>query len=108
MISSPTEDVTDEVILPCTTGYPRIAHALLTLLKPGDLLRVSGVLTLPDGAEGLVRPAVDTLEVLATLVVLGDMVLGRYGPSSRCSTPTPSPSSPRTALGSAWPRAPTS
>ncbi|MFF8960783.1 hypothetical protein [Streptomyces sp. NPDC014894] len=66
--------------MPCTTGDPRLAHALLTDIQPGDLLRVSGFLTLPDSADGAVRLSVDALEVLATVPLLGSTVLDRYGP----------------------------
>ncbi|WP_371592060.1 hypothetical protein [Streptomyces virginiae] len=34
-------------------------------LHPGDLLRVSGILALPDGTPGTARLAVDAIEVLA-------------------------------------------
>ncbi|TVL88510.1 hypothetical protein CD790_30915 [Streptomyces sp. SAJ15] len=80
LVSSPTDDPVDEAILPCTTGDPRIVHALLTELRSGDLLHVSGILTLPGSADGGVRLSVDALEVLATAPVRGGTVLDRFGP----------------------------
>ncbi|AXK34666.1 hypothetical protein DVA86_20450 [Streptomyces armeniacus] len=82
LIASPTDDVADESIWVCATRDPRIAHALLTEIHPGDLLRVTGYLLLPDGTASTARLSVDTLEVLATapLQELHDMVLDRYGP----------------------------
>lgn len=77
---SPTEDVSDEAILPCTTGDSRIAHALLTEIQPGDLLRVSGTLSVPGSSDGIIRLHVDALEVLSGSPMRGDMVLDRYGP----------------------------
>lgn len=53
-----------EAVIPCTTMGPEIAHALLTERQPGDLLRVTGHLTLPGTADGVMRPHADTLEVL--------------------------------------------
>ncbi|MCZ4098036.1 hypothetical protein [Streptomyces sp. H39-C1] len=67
VISSPTDRTMDETLLPCATGDPRLAYALLTELKPGDLLRLSGLLVLPDRADGGMRLQVDALEVLDTV-----------------------------------------
>ncbi|MFD0008465.1 hypothetical protein ACFVJ4_39670 [Streptomyces sp. NPDC127178] len=81
MIVSPTDDVVDDVIWSCTTGNPRIAHALLTEIQPGDLLHVSGVLTQPNSLAEPARLTVDALEVLAHAPAraLQEMVLDRYG-----------------------------
>ncbi|MFF0094618.1 hypothetical protein ACFYSF_32330 [Streptomyces canus] len=81
LIVSPTDDVVDDVLWSCTTGNPRIAHALLTEIQPGDLLHVSGVLTQSDNAAEPARLTVDALEVLATAPAraLQEMVLDRYG-----------------------------
>ncbi|MGC5041063.1 hypothetical protein ACLQ2C_36610 [Streptomyces sp. DT73] len=54
----------DEAVIPCSTVQPQIADALLTELQPGDLLRVSGHLTLPTTAGGALWLDADTLEVL--------------------------------------------
>ncbi|MFE4019291.1 hypothetical protein ACFXPZ_18040 [Streptomyces sp. NPDC059101] len=64
LISSPTEDVSEESVLACVTGDPFIVHLVLTELRPGDVLRVAGMLTLPDRASGAVQLQVDALEVL--------------------------------------------
>ncbi|MEW1678153.1 hypothetical protein [Streptomyces noursei] len=64
LISSPTEDVSEESVLACVTGDPFIVHLALTELRPGDVLRVAGMLTLPDRASGAVQLQVDALEVL--------------------------------------------
>ncbi|MFH9968374.1 hypothetical protein ACH4PR_44940 [Streptomyces mirabilis] len=81
LVVSPTDDVVDDVIWSCTTGNPRIAHALLTEIRPGDLLHVAGVLTQPDNQAEPARLTVDALEVLATAPAraLREMVLDRYG-----------------------------
>jgi hypothetical protein len=49
---------------------PEIANALLTERQPGDLLRVTGHLTLPDTADGVIRLHADNLEVLWKAPVL--------------------------------------
>ncbi|MFF7603454.1 hypothetical protein [Streptomyces mirabilis] len=81
LVVSPTDDVVDDVVWSCSTGNPRIAHALLTEIQPGDLLHVSGVLTQRDNPAEPARLTVDDLEVLATAPAraLQEMVLGRYG-----------------------------
>ncbi|WP_460074098.1 hypothetical protein [Streptomyces sp. YKOK-I1] len=65
-LTSSPEDCTDvqEAIIPCTTSRPDLAHILLTECQTGDLLRVTGHLTLPDTADGRIQMDVDTLEVL--------------------------------------------
>jgi hypothetical protein len=62
--SAGTDHLVEEAVIPCTTMEPEIAHALLTERQPGDLLRVTGHLTLPDTADGVIRLHADTLEVL--------------------------------------------
>lgn len=54
-----------EAVIPCVTSNPDLAHTLLTECHPGDLLRVTGHLTLPDTADGHIRLDADTLEVLS-------------------------------------------
>ncbi|MDV5143232.1 hypothetical protein R1T08_02630 [Streptomyces sp. SBC-4] len=83
VISSPTDDATDETVWACRTVDPHIAHALLTLMQPGDLLRIGGHLALPGpGDEGAPRLDVDALDLLAPAPTrhLAEMVLDRYGP----------------------------
>ncbi|WP_018569229.1 hypothetical protein [Streptomyces sp. PsTaAH-124] len=62
--SSATDHLVEEAVIPCITSEPEIAHALLTDRQPGDLLRVTGRLVLPDTADGVVRLHADHLEVL--------------------------------------------
>ncbi|MFD7096744.1 hypothetical protein [Streptomyces xanthophaeus] len=64
LISSPTEDLSEESVLACVTGDPFIVHTVLTELRPGDYLRVAGVLTLPARSNGAVQLQVEALEVL--------------------------------------------
>ncbi|GAA3381134.1 hypothetical protein GCM10020367_71210 [Streptomyces sannanensis] len=80
LISSPTDDPSDDTVVSCTTDDPRIADALLTEIQPGDLLHVTGFLISP-GTLTEPRLAVDALEVLATAPAraLREMVLDRYG-----------------------------
>ncbi|MFE8950104.1 hypothetical protein [Streptomyces sp. NPDC007856] len=81
LIVSPTDDAMDDVVWSCTTGDPRIAYVLLTEIRPGDLLHVSGFLTQPDNQAEPARLTVDALEVLATAPAraLQEMVLDRFG-----------------------------
>ncbi|MEU5836355.1 hypothetical protein ABZ820_22175 [Streptomyces diacarni] len=64
LISSLTADVSEESVLACVTGDPRIVHLVLTELQPGDFLHVLGMLTLPERASGAVQLQVDGLKVL--------------------------------------------
>ncbi|WP_329625889.1 hypothetical protein OG357_38295 (plasmid) [Streptomyces sp. NBC_01255] len=83
VISSPTDDNVDETVWACRTADPHLAHALLTLMQPGDLLRIGGHLAVPGpGDGGGPRLDVDALELLAAAPArhLADMVLDRYGP----------------------------
>jgi hypothetical protein len=62
--SAGTDHMVEEAIIPCTTMEPEIAHAMLTERQPGDLLRVTGHLTLPQSADGIIRLHAESLEVL--------------------------------------------
>ncbi|MFJ3728516.1 hypothetical protein ACIPYQ_38940 [Streptomyces sp. NPDC090045] len=64
LISSPSEDVSEESVLACVTGDPFIVHLVLTELRPGDYLHVAGFLTLPAHSNGAVQLQVEALEVL--------------------------------------------
>ncbi|MFI8200489.1 hypothetical protein ACIF6K_28895 [Streptomyces sp. NPDC085942] len=83
---SPTDERTDETVLPCTVTDPALAHAVLHDLAPGDKLRVTGHLHLPRTPDEPMRLAVTTLAVLDTAPLLTDpapdatAVLERYGP----------------------------
>jgi hypothetical protein len=44
---SPTDERTDEMILPCRVADPQMAYQALHELTPGDQLRVTGYLRLP-------------------------------------------------------------
>ncbi|WP_435191289.1 hypothetical protein [Streptomyces sp. bgisy126] len=83
VVSSPTGDVIDETVWACRTADPHLAHELLTLMRPGDLLRIGGYLALPGpGDEGGPRLDVDALGLLAPAPALdlAETVLDRYGP----------------------------
>ncbi|GAA2733438.1 hypothetical protein [Streptomyces nogalater] len=79
-IDAVADDAPDTVIT-CTSGDPRITHELLTGIQPGDLLRVTGILALPQTPGEPARLTVDALEVLDTglIPVLKETVLDRYG-----------------------------
>ncbi|MGV9247990.1 hypothetical protein [Streptomyces sp. NPDC003710] len=62
--SAGTDHLVEEAVIPCTTMEPEIAHALLNERQPGDLLRITGHLTLPDTANGVIHLHAETLEVL--------------------------------------------
>lgn len=81
LISSPTDDPADDTVFSCTTRDPRIAHALLTEIQPGDLLHVSGTLVQPRANGEAAQLTVDALDVLAAAPAraLLEMVLDRYG-----------------------------
>lgn len=74
------DDAPDTVIA-CTSAQARITRELLTVVQPGDLVRVTGTLTLPQRPGVPARLTVDVLEVLDTglIPVLRDMVMDRYG-----------------------------
>ncbi|MFD5936913.1 hypothetical protein [Streptomyces sp. NPDC060333] len=76
---SVADDAPDTVVS-CTSGDPRITHALLIGIQPGDLLRVTGTLVPPHAPGEDAHLTVDGLEVLDTALipVLSDMVLDRY------------------------------
>ncbi|MGW0669763.1 hypothetical protein [Streptomyces sp. NPDC002746] len=73
-------DIPDTVYA-CTTGDPRITHALLNEIQPGDLLRVTGTVVQPDDPTDPALLTVDAMEVLAAapIPVLYDLVLERWG-----------------------------
>ncbi|MER7042717.1 hypothetical protein [Streptomyces microflavus] len=83
---SPTDERTDEMILPCGVTDPALALAALHDLAPGDKLRVTGHLRLPRTPDEPVWLAVTTLAVLLTAPLLTDpapdptAVLERFGP----------------------------
>jgi hypothetical protein len=86
---SPTDERTDEMILPCTVVDPHMARAVLHDVEPGTKLRVTGYLRLPRTPDEPMWLDVDTLEVLEPAPPLSDppdpaaaatAVIGRYGP----------------------------
>ncbi|MGW6877118.1 hypothetical protein ACWGF3_13380 [Streptomyces xanthophaeus] len=89
LISSPTEDISEESVLACVTSDPRIVHLVLTELRPGDYLHVAGFLTLPAHSNGAVQLQVEALEVLQEVPlaleatdedkVAGELTFDRYG-----------------------------
>lgn len=82
---SPTDERTDEMILPCTVADSEMAHAVIHDLVPGDKLRVTGYLRLPRTPDEPMWLAVTTLAVLETAPELSDpaavatAVIERYG-----------------------------
>lgn len=82
---SPTDELTDELILPCTVTDPVLAHAVIHDLVPGDKLRVTGHLRLPRRPDEPMWLAVTALTVLETAPLLSDAaavataVVERYG-----------------------------
>ncbi|MGG7569791.1 hypothetical protein [Streptomyces sirii] len=62
---SPTDERTDEMILPCSVADPVLAHAVLSDLQPGDQQRVTGCLRLPRTPDEPMWLSVGQLEVLA-------------------------------------------
>ncbi|MFE7574700.1 hypothetical protein ACFU5Z_08180 [Streptomyces sp. NPDC057521] len=83
---SPTDEHTDEMILPCTVADPALAHAVIHGLVPGDKLRVTGHLRLPRTPDEPMWLVVIKLAVLETAPQLSDpvavatAVIERYGP----------------------------
>ncbi len=83
---SPTDERTDEMILPCSITDPVMAAAVLHDLVPGDQLRVTGHLRLPRTSDEPLWLTVTALEVLAPAPVLTDSAgtftttLERYSP----------------------------
>ncbi|MFJ4710090.1 hypothetical protein ACIP6I_35395 [Streptomyces anulatus] len=83
---SPTDERTEEMILPCTVTDPALAHAVIHDLVPGDKLRVTGYLRLPRTPDEPMWLVVAALAVLETAPLLSDpdtlatAVLERYGP----------------------------
>jgi hypothetical protein len=71
LVSTHTERITDQVIMPCTTSDPEMAYLLLNELEQGDLLRVTGHLILPNTAAGTFRLQIEALEVLWEAPTLG-------------------------------------
>ncbi|MEV7076635.1 hypothetical protein [Streptomyces sp. NPDC093990] len=61
---SPTDQLVDEATIPCTSQVPDVVDALLTECRPGDLLRVTGHLVLPDRASDGLRLEAETVEIL--------------------------------------------
>ncbi|WP_331722602.1 hypothetical protein [Streptomyces sp. NBC_00122] len=83
---SPTDERTDEMILPCSVADPAMARTVIHDLVPGDKLRVTGYLRLPRTPDEPVWLVVTTLAVLETAPQLSDpaalstAVIERYGP----------------------------
>ncbi|MGW0632986.1 hypothetical protein [Streptomyces sp. NPDC002758] len=67
---SPTDRLVDDATIPCTSQHPEIVNAIVTECRPGDLLRITGHLILPDTAGGGLRLQADTLEILWEAPVL--------------------------------------
>ncbi|MGI5532533.1 hypothetical protein ACQEVX_35730 [Streptomyces syringium] len=80
---SPTDEHTDELILPCTIADPQMAHTVLHELVPGDQLHVTGYLHLPRTPEDPMRLVVTELTLMQPAPRLSDQataIIERYGP----------------------------
>jgi hypothetical protein len=83
---SPTDERTDEMILPCSVADSQMAHTVLHELVPGDQLRVTGYLHLPRTPDEPMWLVVTELQVLQSAPLLTDpaavamAVIERYGP----------------------------
>ncbi|MFI9080941.1 hypothetical protein ACIGW8_31480 [Streptomyces sioyaensis] len=67
---SPTNDGTDEMVLPCSVADPVMAHAVLHDLAPGNPLRVTGYLHLPRTPTEPMFLVVTELRVLQSTLLL--------------------------------------
>ncbi|MFD5516330.1 hypothetical protein [Streptomyces sp. NPDC127066] len=63
LVVSPTDDRIDELVMPCHTADPALAHTVLHELGASDLLRVTGYLQLP-------RTPGDGLRLYVTVIVV--------------------------------------
>lgn len=63
---SPTDELVDEMTLPCSVCDPELAHAVLHELRPGDQIRVTGYLALPRISGHPMWLQVTTIELLGT------------------------------------------
>lgn len=67
LIVSPTDELVDEMVLPCSVADPELTNAVLHELRPGDHIRVTGYLGLPRISGHPMWLHVLTLELLGTL-----------------------------------------
>ncbi|MFF8681099.1 hypothetical protein ACF07F_24585 [Streptomyces sp. NPDC015237] len=83
---SPTDERSDEMILPCSVADAELAHAVIHDLVPGDKLRVTGHLRLPRTPDEPIWLVVTALTVLETAPLMTDpatvatALIERYGP----------------------------
>ncbi|MGX9923500.1 hypothetical protein ACWIG4_27040 [Streptomyces sp. NPDC002248] len=83
---SPTDERTDEMILPCSVTDPALTHTVIHDLVPGDKLSVTGHLRLPRTPDEPMWLDVTALTVLETAPELSDpaavttAVIERHGP----------------------------
>lgn len=85
---SPTDERSDEMILPCTVDDPAMAAAVLNNMVPGDLVRVTGYIHLPRTPDEPMWLDVTDLELLQPAPPRTDLdtgtaatsMLERYGP----------------------------
>ncbi|MPY36829.1 hypothetical protein FNH09_38115 [Streptomyces adustus] len=64
LVVSPTDKRIDELVMPCQTADPALAHAALHELGASDLLRVTGHLRLPRAPGDGMRLHVTAIAVL--------------------------------------------
>ncbi|WP_042428187.1 hypothetical protein [Streptacidiphilus anmyonensis] len=65
IVIEPTDERTDQMVLPCSVSDPILAHQVVTDLRPGDLLRVTGYLRLPTTPDDPIWLHVLALELRA-------------------------------------------
>ncbi|MFE5027907.1 hypothetical protein ACFRAO_32465 [Streptomyces sp. NPDC056656] len=85
LLHSPTEEAEWEqpdTAFTCTTHSPEVTEELLTIIRMGDLVQVTGTLAPPGASDTLASVLVDAMEVLvpAPLGSCFDLILERYGP----------------------------
>ncbi|WRZ96414.1 hypothetical protein OHB54_46555 (plasmid) [Streptomyces sp. NBC_01007] len=66
LVVSPTDDRIDELVMPCHTADPALAHTVLHKLGASDLLRITGHLQLPRTQGDALRLHVTAIAVLAS------------------------------------------
>ncbi|WP_411078349.1 hypothetical protein [Streptomyces sp. cmx-10-25] len=80
---SPSDELADEMVLPCTVADPAMAHRVIHDLLPGDKLRVTGHLHLPHTPGEPMWLVVTEMTLLQPAPGFTDVftaVLERYGP----------------------------
>lgn len=64
LILSPTDEMVDEMVLPCRAASPALVQAVAYTYQPGDRLRVTGHLHIPQAPDHPLRLEADRIELL--------------------------------------------